>query len=84
MATRILFFGSLRDVAGECDRLVKLPAHIKDRIGLIQWLAENNDPLKAALMSPEIRMCVDKRIVRDETALDGPEEIGFLPPFSGG
>ncbi|MEL6372180.1 MAG: MoaD/ThiS family protein [Pseudomonadota bacterium] len=82
--TRILFFGHLKDVAGEAGRDVILPKEIRVRTALIDWLAGEDDLLRTALSAESVRLCIDQQVVESDARFESPEEIGFLPPFSGG
>jgi len=84
MATRILFFGKLKDPAGGATREVDLPGEITDGAALIDWLCADDDALRDALVGVGVRLSVDQAIISVETPFKNPEEIAFLPPFSGG
>ncbi|GJL94502.1 MAG: hypothetical protein DHS20C05_09070 [Hyphococcus sp.] len=83
-STRILFMGKLRDVAGVGERIVDLPASINSVGPLIEFLTQGNAPLKEALSAPEIRVAIDETIVVHDEAIIEPNEIAFMPAFSGG
>jgi molybdopterin synthase sulfur carrier subunit len=85
VTTRILFFGALRDKAGGGERSVELPPDVRTISALIDWLADDDPALKAALRAPSVRVAVDRSIApsRDERLSSG-KEIAFMPPFSGG
>lgn len=84
MATRLLFFGALKDAAGCAERMVDLPAGATTGEALIGWLASGDDALKAALTRPGVRLCIDQTIAPKTAAIGEAKEIAFLPPFSGG
>lgn len=84
MTTRILFFGKLKDPAGAATRDVDLPAEISNGAALIDWLGADNDALRDALSGIGVRLSVDQAMISVETPFTNPEEIAFLPPFSGG
>ena len=83
--TRLLFFGRLRDVAGESERLVDLPAEIGTVGELRAWLANDDADLGAALQTGGIHVVVDQ-VLRNGPAVSvrGAREIAFMPPLSGG
>ena len=83
LTTRILFFGALKDVAGG-ERIVDLPAHVRDFSSLVAWISESDAELGAALDAPAIRFAVDKRMSARDEAFSNPQEIAFMSPFSGG
>ena len=84
MATRLLFFGALREPAGAAERIVDLPQDVTDGADLIDWLAADDETLGAALKAPSVRMCVDQVMTKREADIRGAAEIAFMPPFSGG
>lgn len=84
MATRILFFGALREKAGGGERLAELPAQIDNAGALIDWLAGEDGDLKRALEASSVRIAVDQALVRRDETFVRPREIAFMPPFSGG
>ncbi len=84
MATRILFFGKLRDTAGGATREADLPGEITDGAALIDWLCADDEALRAALAGVGVRLSVDQTIISVDTPFNNPKEIAFLPPFSGG
>lgn len=47
-------------------------------------LEDNLFDLYPELREYNFRMAVDKKLVNDNTPLNGSEEIALLPPFSGG
>ncbi len=84
MTTRILFFGQLRETAGRAETAVDLPPSVATRSALIDWLAKDDPALHAALNQDSVRLCIDKKVVLAEATFSAPNEIAFLPPFSGG
>ncbi len=84
MATRVLFFGRLRDIAGAGERLVEARASLRSIEDLIEFLAPEDDDLRRALLHPSVKIAVDQRVVARASSIDGAREIAFLPPFSGG
>lgn len=84
MTTRILFFGKLKDPAGGGERDIDLPDDITNGAALIDFLCADNDALREALVGVGVRLSVDQAITSVETPFKNPEEIAFLPPFSGG
>jgi molybdopterin converting factor small subunit len=75
-AMEVRLFGAIAEKAGS-DR-VQVQAH--STAGLLRSLLD---------MIPDLRhmryaLAVDRRIVKEDTALTGTEEIALLPPFAGG
>ncbi len=84
MATRILFFGALKEPAQGAARLVDLPTDVTNAEQLIDWIAKDDTALKSALDERSVRICVDQEITPRAQSFETPAEIAFLPPFSGG
>lgn len=87
MATRILFFGRLREAAGTSERLVNIPDAVLDLASLIEWLAGDDHALRETLAAPSTRIAVDQMLVQAGARLQSgkpPEEVAFMSPFSGG
>lgn len=83
--TRLLFFGRLRDVAGQSAQELDLPAHVKTVADLRAWLATNDAALGAALSAGGIHVAIDRAMCsRDDASVRGAQEIAFMPPLSGG
>ena len=82
--TKLLFFGNLRELAGFSEKTIALPQDIIDEQSLIEWVAEDNTTLKAALEAPQVRLCIDQVVEPETFSLRDAKEIAFLPPFSGG
>jgi molybdopterin synthase sulfur carrier subunit len=77
---RVLFFGRLRDIAGE-----SMAEHDADRLSTLRArLRSTNPALGEAIDSPSVNVAVDKQIRRDDAALTKTSEVAFMPPFSGG
>lgn len=84
MATRILFFGALKEKAGVGERLIELPADIADAAALIDFVAADDGALRESLLAPSVRIAVDQKLLSRHETFDAPREIAFMPPFSGG
>ena len=82
---RILFFGRLRYVAGQSERVVALPQDVSTVADLRSWLAHGDAALGAAISARGIHVVVDQVICnRDTQSVREASEIAFLPPLSGG
>lgn len=79
---RLSFYGSLSDLAENADATP--PEDVRDAAALIEWLAERNPALGEALRSPAVRIIVDNKVVPRDHPVTDADDIGFLPPFSGG
>jgi molybdopterin synthase sulfur carrier subunit len=82
--TRVLFFGRVRDAAGQGEIAVGMPSHVHTVSDLRAWLAERDDVLAPVILSPSIRVAVDRVYCGDDGCLIGAEEIAFMSPLSGG
>lgn len=83
--TRLLFFGRLRDVAGNSERIVALPDDVETVADLRAWIADEDAELGAALHARGIHVVVDQVICNRETqSVSTATEIAFMPPLSGG
>lgn len=80
MRVRVLFFGHLKDLAGECEQLVLPdPASVKDMLTVLckrfpelsQWLGP-------------ARIAVNMEYASSDTPLHEGDEVALLPPMSGG
>jgi len=74
----------LREAAGAREKRVELPSEISTGAALIDWLCAGDSDLRIALSRPSVRLCVDQAIISNDAAFDHPQEIAFLPAFSGG
>lgn len=77
MQVNIIVFGQIADITGTNDLTL---ADVKDT-------AELTDKLKSvypALNTFKFAIAVDKKIVKENTALSDKNTIAILPPFSGG
>jgi MoaE-MoaD fusion protein len=81
MQIRVLFFGVLKDLAGHGSQLVDLPesATLSDLlVRLQQELPRLNPHLSSSAMS------INQEYARRESKLKQGDEVGLLPPVSGG
>jgi molybdopterin converting factor small subunit len=85
VATRIFFFGSLREKAGCRERLAAISLNVDTVAKLVDWIASDDDALRTALVAASVRIAIDHEVVLDrDKSFGGAEEIAFMPPFSGG
>ncbi|HMK31899.1 MAG TPA: molybdenum cofactor biosynthesis protein MoaE [Terriglobales bacterium] len=78
---RVLFFGSLRDMAGKTQAAVRLPegATLKDLLAHFQ-----EELPRLGDLLPSIALSVNQEYARNETLLHDQDEVALLPPVSGG
>jgi len=81
---RLLFFGNLCDAAGGREREFSLPADVEDLTGLLAKISAGDKMLGMALKETPLRFVVNQKVVEPDTPITDSDEIGFLPPFSGG
>lgn len=84
MATRVCFFGKLKDAAGAAQRVIDLPASPIAISEVIEVIAGDDARLAGVLRSSHVRVIVDHVIIRSDEKITAAEEIAFLPPVSGG
>jgi molybdopterin synthase catalytic subunit/molybdopterin converting factor small subunit len=81
MHVRVLFFGGLKDLAGRSGEVLELPdgAVVRD---LLAHYAGQAPGMREALAS--IAVAVNLEYSGPETVLKAGDEVGLLPPVSGG
>jgi molybdopterin converting factor subunit 1 len=81
MRVRVLFFGVLKDLAGKSSEVLELPdgASVRD---LLTHYSFAVPPMREALVS--IAVAVNQEYAGPETVLKSDDEVGLLPPVSGG
>jgi molybdopterin synthase sulfur carrier subunit len=82
---RVLFFGRLRDAAGCSEREVELEHAIA--LSAFRRLAASGDrEFEAALSAPSVRVAINAELTSLGAAcsVSPTDEVGFMPPFSGG
>ena len=81
MRVRVLFFGMLKDFAGESSDLLELPEGALVRDVLAHYSSEV-PRIKESLAS--LAVAVNQEYAGAETALKPGDEVALLPPVSGG
>lgn len=81
MRVRVLFFGTLKDLAGTSSEVVELPDHALIR-DLIEHYKAKIPPLKDIL--PSTAMALNQHYASVDSELKSGDEIALLPPVSGG
>ena len=77
MEITLVLFGQLVDITGTTHFSVE---GITDTNALMQYLHQQYP----ALATTKYAIAVDKKIVRENTALHNGTTVALLPPFSGG
>ena len=81
MQVRVLFFGMLKDVAGCSSESLTLPDQATAG-DVLEHYAERIPKLKAGISS--VAISVNQQYARREERLRAGDEVGLLPPVSGG
>lgn len=81
MEVRVLFFGILKDLAGRSSEALTLPNDATVR-NVLDHYAREFLPLKGSLLS--IAISINQQYARVNDPLNSGDEIGLLPPVSGG
>jgi len=81
MKIRVLFFGALKDLIGRPDEKIDLPEGAQVRELLLNYAG--SAPRFAALM-PSLAISVNQEYSGTERTLREGDEVGLLPPVSGG
>lgn len=85
MATRLLYFASVREAIGKGEEVLDLPAEAASVGALVDWLATLGPGYAAAFADrARLRAAVDQRFVDPEASVAGAREIALFPPVTGG
>lgn len=82
MNVQLLFFAALRDITGQAQLPVTLPAAVADIAALRTWVAQRYSALSERL--PSVRFAVNEVFVADEHLLCEGDLVALIPPVSGG
>ncbi|MBD0279534.1 MAG: MoaD/ThiS family protein [Flavisolibacter sp.] len=77
MATKIILFGQLAEIAGNSNLVLE---DVADTNELLQKLQS----CYPALAHSKYRVAVDKKMISENTTLSNDTTVALLPPFSGG
>jgi molybdopterin synthase sulfur carrier subunit len=79
---KVLMLGRLRDIAGWRERTIDpAPATLS---ALRSLLAQEDPALGEALAGKGVQTALNKTLTREDAPIGPGDEIGFLPPMSGG
>ena len=81
MRVRVLFFGMLKDLAGKSSEMLELPEGALVRDLLAHYVLQEPG-LRESLGA--IAVAVNREYAGPETVLKSDDEVGLLPPVSGG
>jgi|KBSSwiStaDraftv2_1062776.scaffolds.fasta_scaffold862401_2 molybdopterin synthase sulfur carrier subunit len=82
--TKILFFGRIGDLAGCTEMSCELPAEVKTLAALRAWLIEREPLLAEAIVSPSVRVAINRIFSQHDGPIEAKDEIAFMSPLSGG
>ncbi|PHS40179.1 MAG: hypothetical protein COA91_04115 [Robiginitomaculum sp.] len=80
---KIYYFGRLGERAARREENLVLPEGVTSISTLKTWLDRSHD-LGGALHDKSVKTMINQSLVHGDIALQGNEEIGFLPPVGGG
>lgn len=81
MKIRVLFFGVLKDVVGRSSETVDLPEGARVEDVLLHYVRQTP---RFEAMRPALALSVNQEYSRADRALAAGDEVGLLPPVSGG
>jgi len=86
MKVQLLFFAQLRDAAGVSSMDVELEtgASIADLVVKVCSQNEQKAAFVDALQDDSVMVSVNQKVVDQSKVLNNGDEVGFLPPVSGG
>ena len=81
MKVKLLFFASLKDIAGRRELEMEL-----DDASTLQQVTEKLASLypEIGLMQNSVRIAINQEFADEDSSLNNGDEIAFLPPMSGG
>ena len=81
MKVKLLFFASLKDIAGRRELEMEL-----DDASTLQQVTEKLASLypEIGLMQNSVRIAINQEFADENSSLNNGDEIAFLPPMSGG
>lgn len=81
----LLYFAWVREAVGLAEEHVALPKELTSPRDVATWLATRGGGYEAAFTDPaKLRCAVNQNMVAMDAVLDGPHEIAFFPPVTGG
>jgi molybdopterin synthase catalytic subunit/molybdopterin converting factor small subunit len=81
MQIRVLFFGVLKDLVGRSSETLELPEGARLQTVLSHYARQAP---RFEAMLPSLALSVNQEYSRPDQALRGGDEVGLLPPVSGG
>jgi molybdopterin converting factor subunit 1 len=81
-AVRILYFAALRELVGQAEETLELPAEVRTVREFAEYLPRVRPALAGKLAS--VRIAVDETFALDGDSLGEAQTIALIPPVSGG
>lgn len=82
---RILYFGSLRELAGRTEESVNVPSSICYVSDLVEWIKQRGGgPGEVMMDLSRVRIAVNLVYADSATRLTQNDEVAFFPPMTGG
>lgn len=79
------YFAWVREKMGRAEERLALPAGLATVADLVGWLKQQGPEYAEAFdRAHVIRVALDQKHVRPDTAIAGAREIAFFPPVTGG
>lgn len=78
----VLYFAALRDLAGQSEEQVSLPASPQPVAELLAALEARHGGLRGRLQA--VRVAVNEEFVEKSSELRGGDVVALIPPVSGG
>ncbi len=82
---KLSYFAWVRERVGKSDETLTPPAEVRTVADLIAWLSARGEEYAYAFDNPTvIRAAMDRKHVKQDSAIEGAHEIAFFPPMTGG
>ncbi len=82
---KLSYFAWVRERVGKSDETLTPPAEVRTVADLIAWLSARGEEYAYAFDNPTvIRAAMDRKHVKQDSAIEGAREIAFFPPMTGG
>ncbi len=81
---KLSYFAWVRERVGKSDETLTPPADVRTVADLIAWLSARGEEYAYAFDNPTvIRAAMDRKHVKQDSAIEGAREIAFFPPMTG-
>ena len=82
---KLSYFAWVRERIGKSDETLTPPVDVRTVAELIAWLSTRGEEYAYAFDNPTvIRAAMDRKHVKQESAIEGAREIAVFPPMTGG